>query len=506
MKLLLAALGLWVVPGLAWVAVRDDEPTMALFVRVVIRSLALVIGVVVVGWLFRIAPTAPGFLVTVLGLTAVGLLRRVTAQNGRRLRQRGRRAWRRWLLLGAACGGLFVLLSALAVAVVPPMLDHDWDSQSPAYALMHTGRPTAVTDRGVLTSFCAPPLLSVQIGLVALLHGSLDALAYHYEMAQQLRAAYGDRPPEAIWQAAARQSQQRFLADPHLLETRTPTLCYATATLPLLYLILESLTASPGLSAVGCLLYFTFPEALVRSAHGGYTAIAIFWLLVTCWGFLRGDGRTTALGSAVGVLAKTQTVFLPLAIAGWVGLREARGTIVGRLRVIGRHPAVLGGLAGAALLAVYGWWADPRAFWDDYVLGHLWNRLAHVDTGGSYPSVIQLWRQFDVVLGRPFLPLAAGSVVWLLARSWRTGDRTGVIAGWAIVGAVLASVVDWRQTKHLMPIVPALVMAAMALIARQRGLVRGLLVGVLAVVILHNVWRLAGAWPDLLTLHPTGDW
>src|SRR3989338_1732743 len=227
MKLLLAALGLWVVPGLAWVAVRDDEPTMALFVRVVIRSLALVIGVVVVGWLFRIAPTAPGFLVTVLGLTAVGLLRRVTAQNGRRLRQRGRRAWRRWLLLGAACGGLFVLLSALAVAVVPPMLDHDWDSQSPAYALMHTGRPTAVTDRGVLTSFCAPPLLSVQIGLVALLHGSLDALAYHYEMAQQLRAAYGDRPPEAIWQAAARQSQQRFPAHPHLLETRTPTLRYS---------------------------------------------------------------------------------------------------------------------------------------------------------------------------------------------------------------------------------------------------------------------------------------
>lgn len=410
--------------------------------------------------------------------------------------------------------GLFVASAVLVAAygwcalrLVPPMEDHDWDFQSSAYGLIYSGKPLTVTDRGVLYSFCDPPFLSFQIGLVALARGTLDGLAYHYQAAVALREREGVFPSEASWRAAAEQSKDRFFESPHLPESRLPNLLLAAACLPLFFLVLERLTGSAMLAVVGSLVFWTLPETVVRFSSGSHVPLAIFCALLMVQGALRHNPRLLWWASAFGAFAKgKQLVVVPLAIAVWAGLQSRSASWPQRLRTMATHPAALGWVAGTSLLVAYGLWVHPAAFWRDYLMTHGVHRLLHIGTSQEYPEILGLWRQFHQVHGALFLPLAMIGTTWWLRRSWQDRRAEGAIALWVVVGAVIFSLIDWRQTKHLMTIVPAMVMAIMSWTSSQRGWRRRLLLGALALLITHNLWRLAASGGDLLSLHPTGDW
>jgi len=396
-----------------------------------------------------------------------------------------------WAVAAIGCLLLFLLLLTCALVFIPPMLDHDWDSQSAAYGLIHALTPMAVTDHCILYQFGDPPLLSFCIGGVAWFRGSLDDLAYHYELAKGLEKKWGIFPPADALNEAVEESRRRFLADPHLLETRLPSILFATASLPLLFLILERMAGSSRLGGLGCLLYFTFPEVVVRSSHGGYTAVSIFFLLMIAYGILWENRRIQFIGGFLGALAKHPVGILPAAAALWTARFQ---------------PALMGFLLGFLCLVLYGLWVHPQAFWVDFIWSHLLDRIFHLNTGGSYPSVLQLWRQFNQVQGFLFLPLAAVGVGWMLIHSRRTKSAEGVIPLWAVIGAGAFSIVDWRQTKHLMYIVPALVAALIGFVGSQKGGLRWCLAGLIGVMILHNILRIVGSGGNLLGLHPSGDW
>lgn len=502
----LISLCLFVIPGLAWVTIKAEEGTLALFARIFARSVLLTATIIGAHLLLKIIPTKESLFLINLLVVNLGLFRKTTHQNWELLWQRMRVNRSLWIFLGLASIFLFTILFLCALFLVPPMLDHDWDSQSGAYGLIHTLTPLTVTDRGVLYYFCDPPFLSFQIGLVALARGSLDKLAYHYEIAKHLKAKQGALPDASDWREASRQTREHFLRDPHLLETRIPTLFFATATLPFLFVLLKELTQSLALSAVGCLLYFTFPEVLVRFSYGGYTATAVLLLLIIIYGHLKADRRTLWLGSFLGAIAKRHIVILPLALALWSGIRETGGSLRARLWGMVTHPASAGYLLGTFVFFGYGFLVHPDAFWQDHVRETLWNRLFHINTESSFPSVKELWLQFNQMLGFPFLPLAVFSVVWLWNRSRRTHPPLSAIPLWIIIGSIVFSIVDFRQTKHFIYIVPALVMATMCFIAHQRGKLRWSLLVVVGFVIVSNSWRIWGSLGNLLALHPTGNW
>ncbi len=503
----IVSLCLFILPGLAWVTVRSEESMASVLIRVFAGSVGAMAGVIVLLKLLGMTPTLQSWLILSLLVVNGGLLRKTTNANGNLLWQRWKRASPRWLLLGSACLLLYALLFACALVLVPASMEHDWENQSTAYGLLHTLTPLTVTDRGLLYYFSDPPFLSFQIGLVALARGTLDSFSYHYESAKALKEKQGVFPAEPAMREAVHRSQRLFLEDPHLLETRAPTVFFATATLPLLFSLLQELTQSPGLSALGCLLYFTFPEVLVRSSNGGSQAMAAFLLLIMAHGFYQGDRKLLLWGSFLAALARNKQVgILPLAIVLWVGSRKALGPLRARLKALAIHPACVGYLMGTLGFVGYGLWIHPQAFWIDFVRGHFWNRLLHIDTVGSYPSVLRLWWQYHQAQGFPFLPLAAASIGWLLIHSWRRRCDQGVIPLWAIVGSVCFSLIDWRQTKHLFHITPALVVSVMIFTAHQRGARRWALLGLVGTVILHNVGRIASSGGDLLGLHPSGDW
>jgi len=169
----------------------------------------------------------------------------------------------------------------------------------------------------------------------------------------------------------------------------------------------------------------------------------------------------------------------------------------------------IGFAVGTLTFWLYGVWVDAKVFYIEHLQHHLVGRVTH-DAAlgyGGYPSIPALWLELWQHTGFLLLPLGIAALGVLCTRKatrpgdgengtaaagWR--DTFGLWAVWFVLTAVAFSLIDWRQTKHLMPLLLPLCLAPAALAAADRRTLR-LVVAALATVLLWNVvalWRLAG--------------
>lgn len=262
--------------------------------------------------------------------------------------------------------------------------------------------------------------------------------------------------------------------DPRPLETRTPNIFLAALTVALLGCWVLRWTGRWWFGLLVPLAYATSPEVFVRSSYGGYFAISAFALVlmlmaVEQWISDRSRAAWTGclLAGTFAAVANNKLVLLPMALVVWQFFRLDQAGVARRAaRAIG-HPVVVGFLLGTVAFWVYGLAISPEAFWTDYVRVCLVDRIMHHDpyNGARYPTLPGLWREFWQHTGYVLLPLGIfflGVLCWTgnadetgpgtgrVARGWR--GMPGLWAAWALLTAVAFSLIDWRQTKHLMPL------------------------------------------------------
>jgi hypothetical protein len=283
-------------------------------------------------------------------------------------------------------------------------------------------------------------------------------------------------------------------------------------------------------------IYATLPEIYVRSSYGGYMAIANFLALSAAYFHLRacgdqgrqhiepaGSPRTAnrlAFGASVlGAIADQKVILVSMAAAGRAvlrvvtslrsatGLRGASADSVVR----GAAAVVVGFGAGWVLYAIYGSSISRWYFYQDHVVGHVMDRMRLQDVNlvteqvGTfvYPSIVGLWREFAMHTGWLIaLPM-------LVATAWglrRARQAEGVFALWVLIGAVGFSLVDWRHTKHLAQITPALGVLVGAWWAAQPRRARQLLAVVLTAGVAWNLVRIVRLMNDFTYLQPHPIW
>ena len=134
-----------------------------------------------------------------------------------------------------------------------------------------------------------------------------------------------------------------------------------------------------------------------------------------------------------------------------------------------------------------------------------------LDRAGSptYPGRIALWGEFAAHLGWAWTLLAAFSLVWVF-RAWiahAAAARALLLpAVWVAAGAVLFTLTDWRQTKHLCLLVPALAVLMAALVADSGLRVRWLLRSALFLSLAHNAYWMVRLAENFHSLAPTPLW
>ena len=131
----------------------------------------------------------------------------------------------------------------------------------------------------------------------------------------------------------------------------------------------------------------------------------------------------------------------------------------------------IGFVVGTLTFWLYGLWVDAEIFYIEHIQHHLVGRVTHDDAlgYGGYPSIPGLWLELWQHTGFLLLPLGIAALGVLCTRKaarpsgdvaasgWR--DTPGLWAVWFVLTAVAFSLIDWRQTKHLMPLLLPLLLA-----------------------------------------------
>jgi len=304
---------------------------------------------------------------------------------------------------------------------------------------------------------------------------------------------------------------QHYERDPQKVPARAPHVFLAALTVALLGCWVARMSGGWPLAVLVAIAYATSPEIFVRSGYGGHFASSNFIVLLALMTLDRcatGGGRGWWLGCFLlggwMALSDHKLVLLPAAVVVWellesVSSRTAR-SVAGALL----HPLAIGFVAGMALFWAWALAIDPRDFVQDHLRTHLVDRLTHHNPLGytGYPGVAGLWEEFWWHTGYLLLPLGL-ITLGLAACRGRIGGLggSGVSPGpegditvrlwliWTVLNAVAFSLIDWRQTKHLMPLMLTL-HAAPARWAGSQRLRRALVALVLAAVTVWNLFQI----------------
>ena len=425
----------------------------------------------------------------------------------------------RWGVLAAVFTLGFLATATVGLRLVPPLEDHDMEVRGTAYGLLTEGRPYFTSNREVYLPMSHPLGFNVVVAGSLLVTGEIDAVRPSYDSAK--RAELAVKAGQAFpWEQQWKEDYEAFLARPALIGTRAPSAFLAGLVLALLVDLVRRTSGSllAGLAAAG--IYATVPETIVRDAYAGYFVETVFAMLVAAMIFVEvspAPGVNRVVESvqllragdlrAAGALARDwlrppydvpapvwlvgagalmavldhKTVLLVLAIAGWYGGRA----LIARSRPDPRVVALVLGFCAATLAWwTYGLWVDASVFVADHLRRHIAHRILLNDvrfvrdTVNHYaPSIPELWREFAAHTGYgiPLVGLCA-SVAALVRR---IDERRVILALWVMSTAIAFTLVDWRQTKHLMN--GLLPMVALAVIVAARpGRLRWFAVGALA--------------------------
>lgn len=462
--------------------------------------------------------------------------------------------------------GVFVASYALyyvgATSVVPAQKDHDLEVQATGFALLERLEPYLLSDRGTIYYFAHPPLLHFYAAASFLYFGEAERLRIFDEITQRAHAARDgrafepDKRPLGRMQILAatdthyvvrtgrepasvlpieRVEMERIFREydraPHKLETRAPSVFLSALTVALLCGWCVLLCGHTALGVLVAATYATSPEIFVRSSYGGYFAISNFAVLLilmasTGWERARtaSHAAACALAGAFAALANHKLAVLPLALQ-LSSLLLAWPALHGPLRRLGVnarsaiHPALVGFVAGTALFWLYGWSVNAEAFWNEHVRTHIFDRIAHINPLGYdfYPTAGALWGELMQHTGYVLLPLGSFALLQLLASSRRAGQSGGATAPstpsatwaawttWLVLAGLAFTLVDWRMTKHLMPLLIPLHLAPALWAARGRNF--QLIVGAVFLLLIGwSLYTIAGLSRDFAGFQISPAW
>jgi len=547
---------LFILPGLPWVGIlvgRHSVDRVRLLWVVVVSLVALLVVLAAMrlaGW----SPCggAAWNLAWLLMNVGIGVNIAVRGSPSFDIPLRDRFVW----LACPLFAGTYLLFYWGAVRVVPPMEDQDFDVLGCGYGLLAQFDPLLVSDHKTLYQFSHPPVAYWCTAGCFLYFDQLDYLKYYYEASLRARNARLSIPfkpfdgtvsglskgtgehlvtgvdgpdyivaPELsdgsrrvpVWLLENALLATYYEENPRRLPARAANIFLAALTVALMCFWIGRMGGGWTLAVLAPLAYATSPEIFVRSNYGGHFASSNFAVLLLLMAIeCRPDGRrrtwwlTCLLAGGFLALVNHKLVLLPAAVVIFELIRSRRDS--GRCRLVPAllHPVAVGFAAGTALFVIWGLSIDPAEFWQDHLRTHFFDRIVHYNPlgYGGYPSPAGLWIELARHTGYVLLPMGVGAMLlslrsgggpFLSPRSNQPGTSSDATRAlwllWFLLTAIVFSVVDWRQTKHLMPLMLPLSLAPVrwAGAGRVRRIVVGL---VFAALLAWNLWTIRALATD----------
>jgi hypothetical protein len=489
---------IFVFPAAGLVLFKESDCVMKIvrgFVYAAVISLAIFIVFVAVG-------IPVGQVSYFIALAAAGnffLVRNLLKNKEIAFAAKGKKYYLYAVLVLAAAAGLSFWG---ATRVVPVLQDHDSVMECPAYGLAKTLKPYCIETR-VPFYFAKGPTAHFIYAFPLVLTDRLERVKHYYDTAQAALHVHDFKKHiVAMWHAEFKSWFPKH-GDRVIIETRTTSIYISIMLALLLFAILAEIAPSYFLAALLNVVFLTLPEIFVRNSYAGYQNISNFLLLLAIYHFINNceDWLTPLL------LATTNqkcVLVLGMAVGAWLLLNKVHWRVFVNKTMVGL-------LVGMILLYAYGLVIHPPSLLEDQFQRHGIDRLLHQNPnkGMNYPSFTGLWSMFAFDYGYPFLLLALASTA-LLCRNRKIFPRAMVLIFVIAATALLFSLVDWKMTKHLDLMVPAIILV-IAYGFRDRcwqvcGKYRGIVLAVIALVLINNAWIIVKLAQDFNWLKVTPIW
>jgi len=290
---------------------------------------------------------------------------------------------------------------------------------------------------------------------------------------------------------------------------------FTLLTLTVIFCIIKLVVHSNMLAVLGTLMYITIPEILARFTAGGHSALTNLAILLVVYFYFSGkESKTESTNNYMffsGMFAglsdhKTVIIFASIFLNEmWLNYKVKKSLL--RINDPLCLKAIMGFMAGLLVYWTYGLAVDTHFFIVDHFRNHLFERILHIDSlgyGGHHLSLSNLWVSFVKNAGWVYFVLAFFVYSYNFIKPKEENWKISFLFFWFLVGAVAFSVIDWRQTKHMLIIVAPLVLGTTLLINSQKKYRKSVLVAVVVITILYNIKILVGfiGTKDLLLISP----
>jgi hypothetical protein len=390
-----------------------------------------------------------------------------------------------------------------ATRVVPVLQDHDAVMECPAYGLAKTFKPYCIETR-VPFYLAKGPTSHFIYAFPLLLTDNLERVKHYYETSRSAQASPDFKKNIVrMWHAEFKRWFPRQ-ADRVIIETRTTSTFISIVLALLLFSIVAEVLGSHPLAFILSLVFATLPEIFVRNSYAGYQNISNLFLLLALYCFIKNREHVlTAL--LLATINQKCVIVLGLAVGLWLLLTRPG------LKKMALNKTLIGMLIGMVLLYAYGLAIHPQSLLEDQFLRHGVDRLLHQNPipGMEYPSLGGLWAMFVFNYGVFFVLLTIASAA-LLFKNRNAFPRETVLLLLIIATSFVFSIVDWKMTKHLDLMVPAMMMVIAygfrdTLWHTSRKYKRTVL-ALLVLIVVNNVWIISKLAGDFSWLRVTPIW
>jgi hypothetical protein len=476
-----ALLMIFIFPAAGLVLFRESDGVMKI-ARGFVYSTVISMGILALFVLGGIPVQQGTYLAALVATGNFFLLYNLLKKKEISFEKKGRGFYQTAALVAVIAGGLSFWG---ATRVVPVLQDHDSVMECPAYGLATTLKPYCIETR-VPFYFAKGPTSHFIYAFPLVLTDKLERVKHYYNTSQAaLTTPDLERKIVGMWHAEFKRWFPKH-SDRVVIETRTTSVFISVMLALLLFAILSEIAGSTSLALVLSVVFATLPEIFVRDSYAGYQNISNFFLLLALYYFLKNqENALTAL--LLATINQKCVIVLGLAVGTWLLLNKPD------LKKLILNKTLIALLIGMLLLYAYGAIIHPESLLKDQFQRHGVDRLLHQNPnkGMAYPSLGGLWSMFAFNYGVFFLLLVLISSL-LLIKSRQAFPRATVLLFLIMATAFVFSIVDWKMTKHLDLMIPAMMLVTAygcrAELWRISRPYRNFVAALLGLVLINNGW------------------
>lgn len=520
---------IYVIPGLSWMGLFNQKQDFIVFVFLSFcLSTTIWLGINAAVSLFQLPIHPLTFLTFLLLISNTGVF-----LKGDRIAF-PRTFTKKKSLYIVSYIALIGLMITYGMRTIKPLKDLDGEHFGTSYGLVKELKPYLNSD--IIASnyyFAHPPLSNIFNAYSLLLFNKIDDYKFYYDSAKKAQAVIDSKIGERITinfpgrtchfykrgkqsyqiteehgpiiikknnfdliQYFHRRDHEQFDHLPNVFFTRASNLYPNLLAGLILFSLTFHFTKSIMPSTLAGFAYFSSPGIFVRVCLSEHLAFTNCFILLIAYQFLfpskfQGSRQfkfIRFLPAFIAGLINQKIIILILSII-LIHLyrffkRRGRFSLTAFLNY---EPIVTGYFLGTMIFWAYGLIISTDAFLVSHLHTHFFDRLFHINTmfKEDYPSIVRLW--LDFIVEFPFIVITLISFFG----AWKTFTQNNlkVTYLYPLVGGVVFSLVDWKQTNHLMCLVPILLLPIFIfhIKLKSKRPFYGLFLGLIILIIAWNV-------------------